>query len=86
MMTVTQRKVLLAIDGSDQSLDAVHYASKALSPQEVEVVLFHVMRKIDDAFWTMGVIYHRHSRWLERCEPLKAVENHGPPRRWQAFT
>ena len=54
-MTVTQRKILLAIDGSDQSLDAVHYASKVLPPQNVEVVLFHVMRNIDDAFWTMGI-------------------------------
>lgn len=32
------------------------------------------------------VIDHRHSRWLERCEPLKAVENQGPPYRWLAST
>ncbi len=25
------------------------------------------------------VIVHRYNRWLEICEPLKAVENHGPP-------
>ena len=28
----------------------------------------------------------RHSRRLEICEPLKAVENHEPPQRWREFT
>jgi hypothetical protein len=26
-----------------------------------------------------AVMYHRQSRWLERSEPLKAVENLEPP-------
>ena len=33
-----------------------------------------------------AVIDHRLNRWLEICEPLKAVENHGPPQRWRLFT
>lgn len=54
-MNQTPKKILLAIDGSVQSLDAVRYASTILIPQRNEVVLFHVMRKIDQAFWDMGV-------------------------------
>jgi len=32
------------------------------------------------------VKYLRHSRRLEKCEPLKAVKNHGPPCRWLKST
>ena len=50
-----RKKVLLAVDGSDRSLDAVRYSSKMLNPEKTSVVLFHVMRRIDQAFWDMGI-------------------------------
>lgn len=53
-MNPTNKRVLLAVDGSDQSLDAVRYVSNALSSENTEVVLFHVMKNIDDAFWDIG--------------------------------
>ena len=61
MLSRTQKKILLAIDGSDQSLNAVRYVSELLASQKPEVVLFHVMRKIDETFWDLGIdpAYHR---------------------------
>jgi nucleotide-binding universal stress UspA family protein len=46
-----KRKILLAVDGSDQSLDAVRYVSQLFPPNRLEVVLFHVMSKIPQSYW-----------------------------------
>lgn len=54
-MNPTRKKILLAVDGSGQSLDAVHYVGKVLASQKAEVVLFIVIRKIDEAFYDMGI-------------------------------
>ncbi len=54
-MNTTQKKILLAVDGSDQSLDAVRYVSKIMAQKDIKVVLFHVIRTIDEAFWDMGI-------------------------------
>ncbi len=54
-MDTVQKKILLAIDGSGQSLDAVRYVSKVIAPHNMKVVLFHVSRKIDEAFWEIGI-------------------------------
>ena len=62
MVSRTQKKILLAIDGSDQSLNAVRYVSELLASQKPEVVLFHVMRKIDETFWDLGIDPAYHER------------------------
>ncbi|MCD6294258.1 MAG: universal stress protein [Deltaproteobacteria bacterium] len=54
-MDTTQKKILVAIDGSSQSLDAVRYISKVIAPQNTKVALFHVLKKIDEAFWEIGI-------------------------------
>ena len=54
-MDTAQKKILVAIDGSGQSLDAVRYVSKVIAPQNMKVILFHVQRKIDEAFWEVGI-------------------------------
>lgn len=54
-MNTTRKKILLAVDGSGQSLDAVRYVGKVLASQKAEVVLFIVIRKIDEAFYEMGI-------------------------------
>ncbi len=53
-MNIKKNKILVAVDGSNQSLDAVRYVSMMLTPQKTEVVLFNVMRKIKDAFRDVG--------------------------------
>ena len=50
-MSNYKRKILLAVDGSDQAFEAVRYVSQLFPPNRVEVVLFHVMSKIPDSFW-----------------------------------
>lgn len=54
-MNQKRKKILVTIDGSDQSLNVARYISKIQLFQKPEVVLFHVLRKIDQTFWDMGV-------------------------------
>jgi nucleotide-binding universal stress UspA family protein len=49
------KRILVAIDGSTQSLNAVRYLSKLPFSSKPKVVLFHVIRRIDQAFWDIGV-------------------------------
>jgi nucleotide-binding universal stress UspA family protein len=83
MVSRTQKKILLAIDGSDQSLNTVRYVSKLLASQKPDVVLFHVMRKIDETFWDLGIdpAYHRRvadvSAWaLEQKKAIQGFMNY----------
>jgi nucleotide-binding universal stress UspA family protein len=46
-----RRKILLAVDGSDQAFEAVRYVSQLFPPNRMEVVLFHVMTKVPESFW-----------------------------------
>ena len=46
-----KRRILLAVDGSDQSFEAVRYVGQLFPPNRTEVVLFHVMSKIPESFW-----------------------------------
>jgi nucleotide-binding universal stress UspA family protein len=54
MMNDTQRKVLLAVDGSDQSLEAVRYVSRVFPPRQTRVVLFHSFGKIPEFLCDLG--------------------------------
>jgi hypothetical protein len=53
-MTEKRYRILVAVDGSNQSLDAVGYVSRMLRPDTAEIVLFNVMRDIKDAFRDVG--------------------------------
>jgi nucleotide-binding universal stress UspA family protein len=48
-----RRRILLAVDGSEQAFEAVRYVSRFLSPNRMEVVLFHVITKVPESFWDM---------------------------------
>jgi nucleotide-binding universal stress UspA family protein len=50
-MNSDRKLVLLALDGSEQSLDAVRYISRILTLSNTEVVLFHVFEKVLPIFW-----------------------------------
>ena len=50
-MAKYRRKILLAVDGSDQAFEAVRYVSRLFPPNRMEVVLFHVMTKVPESFW-----------------------------------
>jgi nucleotide-binding universal stress UspA family protein len=44
-------KILLAVDGSDQALEAVRYVSQLFPPKRMEAVLFHALSKVPEGFW-----------------------------------
>ena len=46
-----KRRLLIALDGSEQSFEALRYASQVLPPEKMKVVLFHVQSKIPESFW-----------------------------------
>ena len=48
------KRILLALDGSEQSLEAVRYVGKMLPvEQKIEFVLFHVFKKIPPSYYDM---------------------------------
>jgi nucleotide-binding universal stress UspA family protein len=48
-----RNKVLLAVDGSDQALEAVRYAATMLSGDRTDIVLFNVGIGFPEVFWDM---------------------------------
>jgi nucleotide-binding universal stress UspA family protein len=46
-----RKKILVTVDGSEQTFEAVDYLSGVVSAQETEIVLFHVMSKVPESFW-----------------------------------
>lgn len=67
-MSKYKRRILLAVDGSDQALDAVRYVSQLFPPNRVEVVLFHVMSKIPESFWDI----EKRPEFRHRLAPVAA--------------
>ena len=49
MAVLKQKRILLALDGSDHSFTTVDYVSKIIPPTIEEVVLYHAVSKIPDA-------------------------------------
>ncbi len=52
-MTI-KRKILMAVDGSDQALEAVRYTSTLVRPEMTAVVLFYVGSGFPEVFWDMN--------------------------------
>lgn len=50
-MATAKRRILLLVDGSDQSYDLINYISKAYILWQTEVVLFNVLDPVPDSFW-----------------------------------
>ena len=75
-MTEKRHRILIAVDGSNQSLDAVRYIRGIFRPDTAEVVLFNVMRDIKDAFRDVGADPAFHikvediSRWQSTQESI----------------
>lgn len=54
MENLNNKKILLCIDGSDQAYDAVKYVGGVMGGQDVEIILFHVVQNIREAFLDLG--------------------------------
>ncbi len=49
------KKILVTVDASAHSLEAVHYAGEFFSPENTEIQLFHVDTHIPESFWDMNL-------------------------------
>jgi len=47
------RKILLAVNESDQALEAVRYVAGMVPPDSTQIVLFHVGTEYPEVFWDM---------------------------------
>jgi nucleotide-binding universal stress UspA family protein len=54
-MNKENKKILIAIDGSKQSMDAALYASEVLPSQQTDVLLFHVRTEIPAFLWDFSI-------------------------------
>jgi nucleotide-binding universal stress UspA family protein len=45
------KKILLTVDGSEHSLEAVRYTAKSVPVDSVKVVLFHIRTRVPESFW-----------------------------------
>ncbi|MBW1767763.1 MAG: universal stress protein [Deltaproteobacteria bacterium] len=50
-----KRKVIVAVDGSDRSLEAVRYTARLLPAGTTELVIFHVMNRKPEGAWFWDV-------------------------------
>lgn len=51
-------KVLVAVDGSEQSLRAIRYAANVFPPNRTHIVLFHVQAQLSELFADLDVYPH----------------------------
>ena len=51
MVRQPRRKILVAVDGSDQSLQTVRYVGRVLPGDRTKITLFHVTHWIPEPFW-----------------------------------
>jgi len=49
-----QKRFLVAVDGSNQSLEAVRYICRRFPSENLEITLFHVLSKIPEFFYDIG--------------------------------
>ena len=55
-------KILLAIDASNQSMEAVKYVSKMFPPERSSVVVFHSINNVPEVFWDLEKSPEFHSK------------------------
>ena len=52
-MAPRQKRLLLAVDGSDRALQTVRYAGEEEAFKGMKIVLFHVFNSIPDAYYDL---------------------------------
>ena len=50
-MASERQKLLVAVDGSEQSREVVRYVAGICAPKRIEVTLFHVLSPVSESFW-----------------------------------
>jgi len=70
-MASERQKLLVAVDGSEQSLEVVRYVAGICAPKRIEVTLFHVLSPVSESFWDLRTapessVTEPYRRWLAR--------------------
>lgn len=65
------RRVLLAVNGSDESMTAVRYACGSLPPRGSEITLFQVLSSVPEEFWDL----EKDPAWAKKIEIVRAWED-----------
>jgi len=65
MNGLRRKKLLLPLDGSEQSLQGIRYAGSMVHPARTKLVLLHVVNTIPDAFWDLDV-HQAHREQISR--------------------
>jgi len=65
-MNMSRKRILVAVDGSDASMESVRYVAELFPPARTEVVLFHVAANIPGIFW------HIEEAFRDRTAPARA--------------
>jgi nucleotide-binding universal stress UspA family protein len=66
MPNKVKNKILLAVDGSDQALEAVRYAGAMMPAGQSQMVLFYVGTGFPEVFWDMdeNPLYRSKKEWV----------------------
>lgn len=67
---MNKRKILVALDRSEQSLNAARFITKVLTAEKLEISLFMVFNKMPEAYWDL--IRHNNSALDEEVSPILA--------------
>lgn len=69
-MSEGKKKILLTVDGSDESLAVVRYVSEAVQPAGSEILVYQVISKVPEVFWDLG----KDPAWLPKIEAVREYE------------
>lgn len=69
-MGAKMRKILLAVDGSEQSMDAVRFVCNSVGRAKAEIVVYQVMSKVPEVFWDLG----NDPAWEQKIASLRTWE------------
>jgi nucleotide-binding universal stress UspA family protein len=54
MVSSGKKKILVSVDGSNESAATVQYVANTMSPADTQVVLFHAFSRIPESFWDVA--------------------------------
>ena len=63
-MAINQKRILLAVDGSNQCMAAVRYAGQIFSGRPVEIRLSHILSPVPELFYDLGIEPESHQSIL----------------------
>lgn len=69
-MEKKNRKVLLAVNGTDESMTSVRYICKSLPTNGSHIVIYQVLSAVPEVFWDLG----NDPAWKEKIETIRAWE------------